>query len=529
MNATHLLLLLLSLVLYSLPFLFLDQCWYLIFIFPIPFLYTALNNNLSFYSGCIWGFCVCLFHSIGGIFVLMYITNPYSWMGLGLACILIFTQAFVCGLLFYIANQIIELYCFSPLKKIMVWTVSLMVFIQWLIYYSFWIGGVKEGYPLINPLLPLTAAPQILHMLPIIGQMGVIALLFLISSSFIVMIHYRNSCSVLFFIITIIPWIYWYNYPEIEESSGWHDCVKSLPHMALVRGSDPIPIVQSIALKIKRILYEYPTTKVIIMPESSFNNNCCVDRPEALKYLSSDYLGKPIHIVCGVSRYSDNKCYNSFYWIYNGIIQSCYDKTHTMLITERLPFWLDYSCIKSMMYKNNKIVTMSANKRQSLSLLETVSFMPYLCSEFFFKKKLDDSSDPIVLMVNDSLFSCCEYSRYMQQLLLAVAQMRAIEYKREIVYASYSYGCVITKNGIYSKNHLISPIFYILRARPELVEGYPRALEDTLQQVQGERKIRLFNRVEDLIFAINRFIGIIAMKSKKLLLILPCIPKNYRF
>ena len=27
----------------------------------------------------------------------------------------------------------------------------------------------------------------------------------------------------------------------------------------------------------------------------------------------------------------------------------------------------------------------------------------------------------------------------------------------------------------------------ILRARPELVEGYPRALEDILQQVQDER------------------------------------------
>jgi len=28
----------------------------------------------------------------------------------------------------------------------------------------------------------------------------------------------------------------------------------------------------------------------------------------------------------------------------------------------------------------------------------------------------------------------------------------------------------------------------ISRARPELVEGYPRALEDILQQVQDERK-----------------------------------------
>jgi hypothetical protein len=33
-------------------------------------------------------------------------------------------------------------------------------------------------------------------------------------------------------------------------------------------------------------------------------------------------------------------------------------------------------------------------------------------------------------------------------------------------------------------------VLYIFRARPELVEGYLRALEDILQQVQDERGTR---------------------------------------
>jgi stage II sporulation protein D len=52
-------------------------------------------------------------------------------------------------------------------------------------------------------------------------------------------------------------------------------------------------------------------------------------------------------------------------------------------------------------------------------------------------------------------------------------------------------------------NNRVTRLNYFSRARPELVEGYPRALKDTLQQVQGERKqVHRLGKIGDLCFSL---------------------------
>jgi apolipoprotein N-acyltransferase len=461
MQLKELIVLILSSLLYSLSFLFIDYAWPLIFLFFFPFLYAVYARPISIAHGFMWGFFLALFNGIGWIPVfLLLIHDNYLIVGFIVISLAVYIGLFA-GILFWMTSRLIDTFFAHSFASvhILFWTVAMMIFIEWIDHYCLIVGGELEGFPLLHPLLPLTHKPFLLGWLPYLGLYIMTFLLLSVSSSFFLLMHYKNK---LFLVLTVFFLFFWmfsyYNFifliptlsyssigTPIVECNKKCDIIKTLP--LIMRFNDDEIAIKMVTSKLKEILSEYPKTEIIIMPESALTLSCLEKNLDLLQLWSEKHLNKAIHFIFGTTRCDNDKQYNSVYWIYNGEIKFCYDKSHAMLMTERLPKWL-HNLLVRINIKQADFISKGRGNRPCLSLTPETDYVPYLCSEFFFNTiGRNHNNNAIVLLVNDVLFSS-SYSRYIQRLLLAVAQLRAIEYEREIIYASYAYSCIITKQGM---------------------------------------------------------------------------------
>ncbi len=211
---------------------------------------------------------------------------------------------------------------------------------------------------------------------------------------------------------------------------------------------DPSVVIKIVSIQLKKIITMYPEVEIIIMPESAFNISNFAELPELLQLWNKDYIGKPIHIIFGASRYHDDNYYNSLHWVYNGVLQQCYDKKHVMLMSERLSYWMDSDYLRSVYFTEQQPITTAVCTRIKLPLLPNKTFVPYICSELFFNEWPDDTSRyPIIALINDLLFLESWWSLYIHKLLILLAQFKAIQWQRDIIYVSYARSLLICKKG----------------------------------------------------------------------------------
>jgi hypothetical protein len=171
--------------------------------------------------------------------------------------------------------------------------------------------------------------------------------------------------------------------------------------------------------------------------------------PDLLKRWDYAGVGKPIHLIFGAFRRFNGCYFNSLYWLYDGVVQSYFDKRHAMIVSERLPFVFSSEYIRSIYFSKDSQVTQGQALRPQLIIGSCGTFVPYICSELFFNEKPDDQYDPvpIIVIVNDSMFLSSQGNGYMRKLLVLVARFKALMWKRDVVYASYGYGLLIDKSG----------------------------------------------------------------------------------
>jgi apolipoprotein N-acyltransferase len=438
--------LILSAILYAIPFLFSDFLWWLIFAFPFPLFIAVCKKQYSFFHGYVWGLIVFALHLLGGIKIVIQLSHEYWWIGLIMSVAVVLYQALYAGLFFLFAHIFAHSFFISSLcMRIFIWMIFLAGFIFWTDQYSMWIFGIQEGYPLMHPLILLVQQPALLRLLPIIGKQLLTFFFLLVSASFTLFFHCRNFKSFSLMIMTCFFWIgCWFIGLQSQKGLYWYDSIKSLPCMVHCTGNNPEIIMHIIAKHIKTILAEDEKVNVIIMPESALNIIDLGSRPELLAILSEKNVGRPLHIIFGVCRNDKELYYNSLYWIDNGISRACFDKKHAMLITERLSCWMECNKIRNIYFKNSFSITQSKNDRIILPLFEEITFVPYICSELFFAELPDDqSNDPIIVIINDTLLS----GIYIQKLLLLLARFKALQWQRDIVYVSYGRSLFITKQA----------------------------------------------------------------------------------
>lgn len=441
-----------SAIIYGISFLCSEYLWWLVFIFPVPLLYITRQVNLSFIHGYVWGLFVFTLHLSGVMYVLICLSRETWAMGIIAGSIIILYQALMPGFLFWCATRINQFFILPIKAQLLVWNIVLWLFIMWIDWYSMWIFGIKEGYPLMHPLIPLSQKPALLCLLPYIGkQLVTIAFLF-VPTSIVMMLWCKNYKTVLFFCGAIAPWIvcWWWGAKVNMQQACWHKKVKALPMMICSTAKNPAVAIKIAAHHLKNIVATYPETEIVIMPESAFNMSNFADLSELLQWWHEDYIGKKIHFIFGASRWHEGCYYNSLHWVYNGALQGCCDKRHAMLLSERLPLWIDGPIMQQLYFNQSCPIAISSCKRDKLVLPECGEFVPYICSELFFNEFPDDEYKdiPVIVIINDSLFSVNVWSLYIQKLLVLLARFRAIQWQRDIVYVSYAQSLFIDRHEV---------------------------------------------------------------------------------
>lgn len=440
-------LLIFSAIFYAIPYTCKSLYW-LIFLFPVPLLYLGCTQSLSFVRGYIWGFIVFLLHLRDGIVIVADLARDFWWFGILMGLGIVVYQALIPGILFCATTRVIEKFSIKSLvSRLFLWICSLAVFIFWVDRYCLWIFGIPEGYPLMHPLIVLTHQGGLLLLLPVLGKQLLTILFLLVPGSFVLLLWYKNKKSMFFFVIISGIWIMsWLIGFSQEKQAYWYDCLKSLPYMVHCTSKNPEIIMKIVARHIRDIVTKFPCSSTIIMPESALNITDFENKPELLRAWSEEHIGKPVNIIFGTCRMKNDHYYNSLHWVHNGVLQAFFDKKHAMLITEQLPHAVNYDFLRSIYFKEGISITRSCNDRMLLKLSDDIQFVPYICSELFFNEYPDDcyKNIPIMVIVNDTLLR----DSFMQNLLLLLAQFRAIQWQREIIYVSYSRSVIIDKRGM---------------------------------------------------------------------------------
>ena len=447
MTRSHWLLLFFSAFLYAAPLLWSSYCWPLAFVFPIPLLYIAVYNNLSWIHGLAWGIVAMGCHLSGVIMGLDNIAQGSLIARFAPALVMILTSSLYAVLWFALSFILIRLFSLWTIGQLLtLWVVTYTLFLMGMEHYSLTVFGRLEGYFLLNPLLVLAEQPQLLTLLTYLGKSILTLLLISFSGSLVYWFIYKTTRSFVWVLIFAAPWLISLAIPlPTIQKPTWLKNIAYVP----VKISSQINLTKQASIA-QKFFYGAallnPEAKLILMPESSIFCDNLSDTPELCAMWSEKDLMRPLHIILGSFRWDGPFYRNSMLWFFNGNLEKIFDKRHAMLMTEALPELFSFKIFKNLFFRSHPGITPSTNERPSLHVLEGVSFIPYICSELFFNDKPDDShakGSTILAMTNDIW---CMNSNIPKLMCLA-ARFRAIQWQRNVLYISYFYGKYFDTSG----------------------------------------------------------------------------------
>lgn len=435
----------LSACFYAIPFITSGHVWWLVLLFPVPLLYCVAMEEVPFVAGFVWGLLSLLLHGYGGMCVLAHMAhNGWVFGTLVGMCIVVYC-ALIIGILFWCGQWLIRTNKWhDPWQRVMVCVGVVLLSLRWIDDYCFFVFGRLEGYPLIHPLLMCMHMPAVHVMMPIIGKHWMTLLFLLWGATAVLAVVYCTLPAAFCFVGMMIFWFA----PAlfVEQCPILHDMRQfiALPMMTVCTAENE-GAIKCLSGAIGKCIVDYPHAEVIIMPESAYTYDIFNKKNQHISP-SANNEGKSIHLIIGVVSFQDSCVYNRVYWMHNGIVMNHFDKRHTMLLSERLPW--DLSFLKKMYQSDGQKDVQPGKNKRILVDLSNGSYVPYICSELFFNAYPDDDygNNPIIAIVNDSVFGECE-AGYMQRLLALVAQSKAIAWQRDIVYVSYSRALFLGKDG----------------------------------------------------------------------------------
>ena len=434
------LLLLLSATAYTLPFVAPFHFWWLTFLFP-SFLFLALHQNKLLWTDLlIWSLTVSTVHLFPlGNAIIQMTSAPLYVQLLPTILLIMYVTLYPFGLLIGITTLF---HRFKPtlFAKLLIWTVSLWLYLLTVDYALFWIFGRMEGYVFMNPLLPLAAAPSLLILIHWL-LMPFMLLLYCITTSMISWFLLRRSiANTMLLFLVIVVWIAPSLLIHSTQPPAWLNQVGHLPMilpetMPAERGS------VLIAYEVQQLAMQHPDLRLVIMPESAWNGlplNEVSELP-SLKDLSVS------HVIIGSFSLQDQIHYNSLYWFKRGQRAGQFDKCHAVPFIERIPWGGQLLCTK-LFFKKSDPICPTKKLRSPLIIDDSITLIPYICSELFMNNNIYDpaSTHPILAACNDWWFGLS----YFRQLMLMVAQLRAIQWNRPILYISFYYAQYIDPYGI---------------------------------------------------------------------------------
>lgn len=410
------LMVLLSAILFNLSFFFSNYCGFLVLFFWIPLFY-ALNiipNNYccpkGFSVGFVWGFSAFSFNVIWLYILLLTKSNASLSLATILYLFMVLYVSMITAAFFAGINYLMQL-SKKITYKLISFFAGLFFYFNFLIQYSLIIFGRLEGYPFINPLIPLVKY-----------KLFIFVFNFLISffiSTPKTHDNVLNNKNIKIFYLKPVE------ITRKEQVDNPHYYGQKIYH-----GLSDLDLFK----------YKNKYKKIIIVsPESTF--------PFAInKHLDqidfwSNVLPGNAYVFLGTMRTQESKTYQSISIINKGLIIDFYDKTHLMPFVEELNlFFNQFSWAKNIFLNGkNKLCQASSCSRGNSFLLDyDVCIIPQICSEFFFNfkkttlREFAGTSAVIFLFVNDSWFV-----KYFRKIMKNMVYLRNIKNRMPILYITH--------------------------------------------------------------------------------------------
>jgi hypothetical protein len=438
-----------SAAIYVLPFWFSTYYWWLIFVFPIPLLYVVLHERVSFKEGFAWGCVAYTLHLSGVLWGTMALAHGSYSLRVLPSLFIVLYQSVYTGLWFWLMRHIQQRYTLNHQMERLcaAWVLSLWLYSLWIDRLCLFLFDRCEGYMLMHPLIPLAEQPMLLHLLPYVGKLVLTGILYSFAGCATVALLKPTRKHILFCGAALLPWIasiFLWSITPRSSAPDW------LTHIACLPKKFPKMENLSVTARILReeireILEKHPQVDIIIIPESSVYSQHLLSTPALAAHLGPDHLGKSVQLLIGSFYDDDGKYRNACYWLKDGIVQHRFDKRHAMLMIERMPRLFRSSLIQTMYFNVMPEIISSGNVRPCLTLTDSLCAVPYLCSELFFNEYPDDThgSTPIILMANDAW---CPIS-YIRHLMYLSVRFKALQWRRDILYTSYYYAVLCTRDG----------------------------------------------------------------------------------
>lgn len=304
------------------------------------------------------------------------------------------------------------------------WVISTATFIYLTCYCSLAIFGCFEGYPFINPLLPLVSCSRYLKSLPFFGCVGYIIIIVIFNA--VTAELYRKAD-----ITRLMVMMAFLAFPTILYDHAQKKYVKKIDFFYLQPSWKDLNLTESqtfyeIGRQLNKIVTTHQDVRYIVMPESSFGYNLLAWQDKLAAWTD---LFEGTTIFIGGHGVVDDKIFNSLYAIHNGTIVGRYDKQHLVPFVERVPRWIRF--FSSVFMMDGKEFSYPAPQDND----NLQGFRPYICSELFFCGKLTKGTDPILCVCNDSWLM---YD-YAKELALRCAQIYSMQHRLEIVYVGHCF------------------------------------------------------------------------------------------
>lgn len=430
-----------SALFYSFSFIFIDQLYCLSFVFLTSIAYSLNSNKFKngLFFGFIWATLAFSIQQFGLYLSLINITEKI-YITLILAIFTIIYQAFYGALWFYLIEKLT--YIKNIFLKSLFFSILTFLYFYFLEnYLLFFFSNKAEGLIILNPIILMSLNKNINYIIRLFGP-DIALFLFILNSALISLIFIiKNKFIKLnLIIIFFLPFMLGFFLKNKDTKIDYIKKNITVIQKAFYNKKNNEKSAQEIANQIKIIKGK---NKIIIFPESSFYLCDLKKEKELIKYFD-----KEVNIIIGALRNKKDRVYNALYHIYNGKIVNKFYKRHSLLLTERLPFFY-FNFINNILlktcFKKRPLISESLKKRKYFKI-DNLKFIPYICSEIFFNKYPDDDfkeDDIIISVCNDSWIS--KYAHYLKKMMATVNKFKAITWKRYVIYVDYSSAFIFDK------------------------------------------------------------------------------------
>jgi hypothetical protein len=424
-----------SALLFAISFM-VPQFWWCILLFTLP----LYGISKTFCGGFVWGLIAFGLHSSGVLWSVMSMQEG-SWALRLIPSLLIISFMAIHGAVWFAVQGVVERRCRWNIQLV------LMPFIQtcffWYIAYALLLPlGLREGYPLANPLLPMLQASGAGRVLRC-GMLGGLYCLFAPAAWMFYGLKKRYIGLVISALALLIMWFI----PAVRQATppAWVAQVHAIP-IQWSQGSDPsAPLAM-----IEEIIHNNPTKKIFITPESALYD------PESVEaFKKQSYFSVPeVTVILGSFSATGDRFYNTLFCIQGGTVRYCHHKQHAVVLVEALPSWMSFEWLTKLHGSSPSI------KRGPISddywhLSEDLILEPYTCSELFSRqapRAAAGNYGTLLVCCNDSWFT--GWMRYAARLMVADACLKALLWNRDCLYIGYQYAGYISKNGEFSSLNL---------------------------------------------------------------------------